>query len=238
MLNVFDIGIILLLVMFIIVGFKNRAIRELFALVGIIVVFVLSYSLKGILGNILCIVLPFFKITGVVEGLSVMNILLYQAIAFMIVFAILLTLYEILLKVSKFIQKIVNLTIILILPSKILGGIIAFVKGWIVLFAVFLCLMIPLKNTELFTSSTMVNKIIYNTPVLSSHSSNFINSVEEIYNLEKQLSNKEISKNEANLKTLDLMLKHKIVDKSTVEQLVKLHKLDDVSNIESVLNKY
>ena len=89
MLNVFDIGIILLLVMFIIVGFKNGAIRELFALVGIIVVFVLSYSLKGILGNILCIVLPFFKITGVVEGLSVMNILLYQAIAFMIVFAIL-----------------------------------------------------------------------------------------------------------------------------------------------------
>lgn len=238
MLNVFDIGIILLLVMFIIVGFKNGAIRELFALVGIIVVFVLSYSLKGILGNILCIVLPFFKITGVVEGLSVMNILLYQAIAFMIVFAILLTLYEILLKVSKFIQKIVNLTIILILPSKILGGIIAFVKGWIVLFAVFLCLMIPLKNTDLFTSSTMVNKIIYNTPVLSSHSSNFINSVEEIYNLEKKLSNKEISKNEANLKTLDLMLKHKIVDKSTVEQLVKLHKLDDVSNIESVLNKY
>ena len=238
MLNVFDIGIILLLVMFIIVGFKNGAIRELFALVGIIVVFVLSYSLKGILGNILCIVLPFFKITGVVEGLSVMNILLYQAIAFMIVFAILLTLYEILLKVSKFIQKIVNLTIILILPSKILGGIIAFVKGWIVLFAVFLCLMIPLKNTDLFTSSTMVNKIIYNTPVLSSHSSNFINSVEEIYNLGKQLSNKEISKNEANLKTLDLMLKHKIVDKSTVEKLVKLHKLDDVSNIESVLNKY
>ncbi len=238
MLNVFDIGIILLLVMFIIVGFKNGVIRELFALVGIIVVFVLSYALKGILGNILCIVLPFFKITGVVEGLSVMNILLYQAIAFMIVFAILLTLYEILLKVSKFIQKIVNLTIILILPSKILGGIIAFVKGWIVLFAVFLCLMIPLKNAEIFTSSTMVNKIIYNTPVLSSHSSNFINSVEEIYNLEKQVSNKEISKNDANLKTLDLMLKHKIVDKKTVEQLVKLHKLDDVSNIESVLNKY
>ncbi len=238
MLNVFDIGIILLLVMFIIVGFKNGAIRELFALVGIIVVFVLSYALKGILGNILCIVLPFFKITGVVEGLSVMNILLYQAIAFMIVFAILLTLYEILLKVSKFIQKIVNLTIILILPSKILGGILAFVKGGIVLFAVFLCLMIPLKNAEIFTSSTMVNKIIYNTPVLSSHSSNFINSVEEIYNLEKQVSSKEISKNDANLKTLDLMLKHKIVDKKTVEQLVKLHKLDDVSNIESVLNKY
>lgn len=237
MLNVFDIGIILLLIMFIIVGFKNGAIKELFSLVGIIVVFVLSYALKGLLGNILCIVFPFFNISGV-ENLTVMNILLYQAVAFIIVFAILLTLYEILLKVSKFIQKLVNLTIILIIPSKIIGGAIALIKGWIVLFAVFLCLMIPLKNVELFTSSTMVNKLIYNTPVLSSHSSSFISTTEEIFDLEKQLSNKEISTNEANLKTLDLMLKHKIVDKKTVEQLVSLHKLDDVSNIESVLNKY
>lgn len=35
-----------------------------------------------------------------------------------------------------------------------------------------------------------------------------------------------------------MMLKHKIVNKSTVESLVKLHKLDDVNNIETVLQKY
>ena len=37
MLNIFDIGIILLLIMFLIVGFKNGVIREAFALIYIFI---------------------------------------------------------------------------------------------------------------------------------------------------------------------------------------------------------
>lgn len=238
MLNIFDVGIILLLIMFLIVGFKNGVIREAFALIGIIAVFILSFVFKGLLGNLMCIILPFFKLSGVIEGFSVINILIYQIIAFMLVFAILLTIYEIFLKISKFIQKLVNLTIILILPSKLLGAVVSLIKGVIVLYAVFIVLMIPLKNSELFTGSTMVNQILYKTPILSQSSNNFINTVEEIYNLAEKVSNKKISTNAANLELLDMMLKHKIVNKSTVESLVKLHKLDDVNNIETVLQKY
>ena len=238
MLNIFDVGIILLLIMFLIVGFKNGVIREAFALIGIIAVFILSFVFKGLLGNLMCIILPFFKLSGIIEGFSVINILIYQIIAFMLVFAILLTIYEIFLKISKFIQKLVNLTIILILPSKILGAVVSLIKGVIVLFAVFIVLMIPLKNSELFTGSTMVNQILYKTPILSQSSNNYINTVEEIYNLAEKVSNKKISTNAANLELLDMMLKHKIVNKSTVESLVKLHKLDDVNNIETVLQKY
>ena len=238
MLNIFDVGIILLLIMFLIVGFKNGVIREAFALIGIIAVFILSFVFKGLLGNLMCIILPFFKLSGIIEGFSVINILIYQIIAFMLVFAILLTIYEIFLKISKFIQKLVNLTIILILPSKLLGAVVSLIKGVIVLFAVFIVLMIPLKNSELFTGSTMVNQILYKTPILSQSSNNYINTVEEIYNLAEKVSNKEIITNDANLELLDMMLKHKIVNKSTVESLVKLHKLDDVNNIETVLQKY
>lgn len=238
MLNIFDVGIILLLIMFLIVGFKNGVIREAFSLIGIIAVFILSFVFKGLLGNLMCIILPFFKLSGVIEGFSVINILIYQIIAFMLVFAILLTIYEIFLKISKFIQKLVNLTIILILPSKLLGSVVSLIKGVIVLFAVFIVLMIPLKNSELFTGSTMVNQILYKTPILSQSSNNYINTVEEIYNLAEKVSNKKISTNAANLELLDMMLKHKIVNKSTVESLVKLHKLDDVNNIETVLQKY
>ena len=238
MLNIFDLGIILLLIMFLIVGFKNGVIREAFALIGIIAVFILSFVFKGLLGNLMCIILPFFKLSGIIEGFSVINILIYQIIAFMLVFAILLTIYEIFLKISKFIQKLVNLTIILILPSKLLGAVVSLIKGVIVLFAVFIVLMIPLKNSELFTGSTMVNQILYKTPILSQSSNNYINTVEEIYNLAEKVSNKKISTNAANLELLDMMLKHKIVNKSTVESLVKLHKLNDVNNIETVLQKY
>ena len=238
MLNIFDVGIILLLIMFFIVGFKNGVIRELFALVGIILVFMLSFALKGIVGNFLCLILPFFKITGVIEGFSVINILIYQAIGFILVFGILLTIYEFILRISRFVQKLVNLTIILIIPYNILGGIVGIIKGWIVLFAVFIVLMIPLRNYSIFTDSTLINKILYNTPVLSDYTSSFTNSVEEIYDLGVKVSNKEISTNEANLETLDIMLKHNVVDKSTVEKLINQNKLDDVKNINSVLNKY
>lgn len=143
--NVFDIGIILIFVMFFISGFRKGIIKELVALVGIVVVFIISFSLKGTVGNLLCTFLPFFKFSGVIEGISTINILMYQMIAFMFVFSTLLGVYAVAMKISKVLQKLVNFTIVLILPSKLLGALVSFVKGYIVLFAVFLVLMIPLK---------------------------------------------------------------------------------------------
>ena len=74
--NVFDIGIVLVLLMFIIVGFKNGVINELAELIGIIVIFVLSFMLKGIVGGMLCTWLPFFDFYGAIQGMSSINILL------------------------------------------------------------------------------------------------------------------------------------------------------------------
>ncbi len=236
--NIFDIGIVLLLIMFFITGFKRGVIKELASLIGIILVFVLSYYLKGMVGNLLCFVFPFFKFAGSIEGLTVLNIVFYQAIAFLLVFGILLSLYVIILKISKVIQKLVNMTIILWLPSKILGGIVAIIEGWIILFLIFLMLLVPLKNQSVFYDSSLVNKILYKTPVLSNSTSTFVNSVTEIYELGEAVSNNSISKNEANLKGIDIVLKYKIASKGMIEKLVELHKLDNISNIDSVLNNY
>ena len=236
--NIFDIGIILILIMCAITGFKKGVIKETVSLVGIILVFIIAFLLKGYLGNVLCKYLPFFNFTGNLKGVVTLNILMYQLIAFFILYSILISIYAIILKVSGIIQKLVNLTIVLILPSKLGGAIVSFISGYIVMFVVLLTLAIPLKNSDLFMESNMVNKILYNTPILSSSTSNINNSIEEIYDLGEQLSKKEINTNEANLKTLDVMLKHKVVNKKTVEQLVVLDKLKEVHNINSVLNKY
>lgn len=238
MLNIFDVGIILLFVMFAIVGFKNGVIKELVALIGIIAVFIISFSLKGIIGNFLCTVLPFFKFTGSIAGLTTINIFLYQAIAFLIVFSALLSIYAIVLKISKFIQKLVNITVILWLPSKILGAVVSLVKGYIVLFAVFLVLMVPLKNQAIFNESTLINNILYKSPILSKSTNNFTSSLTEVYDLVFEVNDQKISTNDANLKSLDIMLKYNIVNKLTVERLIKLHKLDNINNIESIMNKY
>ena len=234
MFNIFDIGIVLVLIMFIIVGLKRGVIKEAVSLLALVLVFIISYSLKGIVGNILCVLLPFLKLDGFVT----LNIFVYQLIAFIIVFMIALGVYEISIKISKFLQKIVNLTIVLWLPSKILGGVVSFLKGYIVLFIIFVFLMIPFGNVSLFKNSKCINFMLYNTPVLSGYTKNFVQPVKEVIVLSSKVSQKTITVNDANLEALDIMLKYKVVDKKTIESLREVHKLDDVQDIDSVLNNY
>jgi len=236
--NIFDIGIILLFVSFIVIGFKHGVIKELVSLIGIIVVFLVAFYLKDFLGNILCTFLPFFKFTGSIEGITTVNILVYQIIAFIIIFSILLTIYAAALKVSKLVQTLVNLTIVLIIPSKILGAIVSFIKGYILIFSIFIVLLIPLKNQPLYYESKLINQILYKTPLLSTQTNNFITATTEIYNLGDKVSKKEISSNEGNSQALDIMLKYKIISRDTAEKLINSKKLENINNAENILNKY
>ena len=224
--NVFDIGIILILIMSFIIGFKNGVIKETVALVGIILVFIVSYLLKDYLGSLLCYIFPFFKFSGKVEGITSLNIIMYQAIAFIIIFSILLGVYAIVLKISKKIQKLVNLTIILWLPSKLLGGVVSFIKGYIVLFAVLIVCLIPLKNQNIFTKSKLVNTILYHTPILSNSTSKFTGATEEIYQLGEKVMNDMITKKEANDQAIQIILKYNIASESTINKLIEMGKID------------
>lgn len=236
--NIFDIGIILILLMFIIVGFKNGVIKELASLIGIIIVFYISFLLKGYIGNFLCLVFPFFNFYGPIEGMTSLNILLYQAIAFILVFGLLLGVYAFILKISKFLQKIVNMTIVLWIPSKILGGVIGFISGLIFLYVILVLLIIPIGDQPIYSESKLVDKIVYHMPVISQTTSKFNKAIKDISVLKNRVVNKEISINETNLEAIDIMLESNITNKNTIEKLIKLHRLDNIRNIDRVLNKY
>lgn len=238
MLSIFDVGIILLLIMFFIVGVKRGVIKETVSLVGIILVFILSFALKDKIGNWLCTYLPFISFKGNIKGLVSMNIFMYQSIAFIIIFSLLLGIYSISLKISKIVQKIVNMTIILWIPSKILGGLVSLIKGYIISFVIVLFLMIPFGGSKIFHESTIVNFMLYKTPIISKYTSDFIKPFKEIYTLGNKMAKDEINVNDANLESLDIMLKYKVVDKKTVEKLIKMNKLNEIKNIDKVISKY
>lgn len=233
-LNIFDIGIVLVLIGYIIGGWKQGVVKETTSFIGIIIVFFLSWFLRGIVGDFLCTILPFFKF----DGLSSLNILIYHGIAFFLLFSILMGLYRLLLKLSNGLQKIVNYTIILIIPSKILGAIIGFIEGWINIFIILLVLLIPLKDFDQYKDSKVNNFILFNTPVLSDTVKPFTKGAKEIYKVTSKIAKKDIEMNEANLESIDIMLKYKLVNKETIEKLVKSNKLENVENIESILSKY
>lgn len=236
--NILDVVIVLILIMSAIIGFKRGAIKEIVSLVGIIIVFVVAFSLKGVLGNVLCKWLPFFNFAGSLEGVTVLNILLYQLIAFLIIYSLLFSVYMIVVKISGAVQKFVHMTIVLWLPSKLIGAVVAFITGYVMVFVVLLALLIPLKDTEFFASSKFANYIVYDTPILASSSENISTSINEIYELGEDLSKGDISKNEANVKTMDVLLKYKIVSPKTARELVILDKLDGISGLDNVIKKY
>lgn len=236
--NILDIAIVLVLIMSAIMGFKRGAIKEIVSLVGIIIVFILAFSLRGVLGNVLCKWLPFFNFAGNLEGVTVLNILLYQLIAFLIIYSLLFSVYMIVVKISGVVQKIVHMTIILWLPSKVIGAVVAFITGYVMVFVVLLALLIPLKDTDIFKNSKFANYIVYDTPILASSSENISTSINKIYELGEDLSKGDISKNEANVKTMDILLKYKVVSAETARELVVLDKLDGISGLDKVIEKY
>lgn len=236
--TIIDIVVILVLIMFAIVGWKNGVIKEVVSLAGLVLIFVIAYTFKEEIGNTLCKYLPFFNFSGSIEGLVSLNILIYQMIAFFIILCILYTIYQIVLKLSGWLQKLVNLTIILKLPSKLAGLVVGAIEGYLIIFALLLILIVPLKEIDGISESKMIPTIVHKTPILSSYTKDISNTITEIYDLADDVANKEITKNQANLKIIDTMIKYDVVSKKTVEQLQVLDKLKKVKGLDSILEKY
>lgn len=235
-----DIVIVLLLIMFGVVGWKQGIIKEVVQLVGLVAILVIAFMFKSELGNIFCKWLPFFSFQGSpIEGMISINILIYQLLGFFAIFVVLYGVYSIILKLSGIFQKIVDWTLILLLPSKIGGLLVGLVEGYILIFILLLLILVlPANITNNFRNSTLVNTIVYKTPVLSSSAKDVTTSMKDIYNLTDKVINKKIETNDANLQTIDIMLKYDLVTPKTVEQLVILDKLKGIKGIDNVINKY
>ena len=87
--TIVDAVVILFLLLGAVLGFKKGAIRSLVGLVGTIAVVVIAYYLKNPVADLLYNFVPFFDFSGNWQGLVTLNILLYESIAYVLVFVIL-----------------------------------------------------------------------------------------------------------------------------------------------------
>lgn len=234
MLNVLDSIIILFLIMGSLVGFKRGVIKSATMFIGAIVVIIFSYILKNPISKILYSIFPFFNFANDFEGLTVLNIIIYEALAFVLVFIVLMSILQILIKVTGGIEKILKFTIVLGIPSKLLGAIFGLCESFLFVFvALFLVTQIPSTN-ELVSNSLLADKIVNHSPILSNISKEYYQAIEEIISIKDQnIHNKE----EYNEKSLDILLKYKIVKVEAVEKLLEMKKLE-MKNAEKILEKY
>src|SRR5574344_2757537 len=98
--NIVDIIIIIWLLFGLIAGIKNGFTKQLISFVGFVVILFISYHLKNYVSVWMYEYLPFFKFGGIFKGVTVLNIALYELLAFIAVFAILETIFSIVMWVG------------------------------------------------------------------------------------------------------------------------------------------
>lgn len=232
-----DLLIVIFIAIGAFVGFKQGFTKSLINFIGLSLVIALSFLLKNPVSEMLMNTMPFFPFGGLIKGLTVLNILLYEMIAFFLIFSILMIVLKVLSMTTSVFEKILSFTIILGIPSKILGSIVGALKNYIIVFFVLYFLSMPnFSEVSIVNSSNLKDPILKNTPVLSGSADSALKLVDE-FNLLSEKYKSKTTVDEFNLETLDLLLKYNITKTSTVKKLISSGKIK-IDGVERVLEKY
>lgn len=221
--NVVDVIIIALLVVGGIAGFKAGVIKKLTDFIGMFVVIILAFYLKNYISVIMYENLPFFNFFGLINGIDALNILLYEVIAFLVVFIALLFVLKVILMLTGLVEKILKATVILSIPSKLLGIVVGVIEMYVYLFLILVIVSLPIFDSSFLKNSKMNNFILNNTPVLSSVSEEIIDIYGDVYSI---IDNRKSKTNEElNEEILKVLIDKKVVTKESARKLVDKNKV-------------
>ena len=234
--NVVDIAILLVIVGFAIYGYRTGVIKTTVATVGLVLVFVFAYIFKNPVAEQLTLHLPLFSFGGFFSEITILNVIIYQLIAFIIVFSVLITIFALVVKLSSLIEKLLKVTVILRLPSKVLGAIVGLAEGVIIASIALMIFTLPVFNITEVHESKLKNILMENVPITGTLSRGTNKAINEIMELKKVYTNSH-NKNEFNAKCFDVLLKYNIINVEYGNKLIESGKLK-IDGAEEILEKY
>ena len=221
--NVVDVIIIALLILGGVAGFKAGVIKKLTDFIGMFVVIILAFYLKNYISVIMYENLPFFNFFGLINGIDTLNILLYEVIAFLVIFIALLFVLKVVLMLTDKKKKILKATVILSIPSKLLGIVVGVIEMYVYLFLILVIVSLPIFDSSFLKDSKMNNFILNNTPVLSGVSEEIIDIYGDVYNIIDNRKNK--TNEQLNEEILKVLIDKKVVTKESAKKLVDRNKI-------------
>ena len=229
--SIVDIIVLVILVSFATIGFSRGVFKSLVAFVGFLIVVCLAYLFKNILGDFLILNLPFidFDIGG---GSVVMNIIMYQTIAFIIMLIIFGIVYRVLLTVTGIFEKILRITIILGIPSKLLGLLVGILEGIIIVYLALFFITQPFIKMDILNDSKFAKPILTKTPLLSNFAESTMSVITEVNDTIEAKDDSDFD-----LKLTELILKNKVADANLLQKLIDNKKIE-VSGIQEIVDKY
>ena len=230
--SIVDILIIAVILIFAIIGLKRGVFQSLIAIVGFIAVICISYLLKNYIGDFLVLNLPFTKYSFIPGGSLVFNVITYESIAFILMLIVLGLIYKIALTISGVFEKLLKITIVLGIPSKILGFIVGAIEGYIFVYLILFFVIQPYVRINLIEDSKYSEKIKKKTPLLSSFAEDTFVIINEIDETIKIGDDKNFD-----IKLTDLILKRKITSVNVMQQLIDDKKIAS-EGIQEIVNNY
>ena len=230
-----DVIIVLVLLIGIYTGYKRGFLESAIRFIGICAAFVISFLFKNPISVYLYKHLPFFKIEGMFKGVSVINILIYEVIAFIILFTVCLIVLKIVAKLTGLVDKALSFIFLIGLPNKLLGAIVGFLGSYFLLYFVGIAFIIGSSMYGFEMKKSFVNTVV-ETPILEKTFGDSMKALDEIASMAKDYEDVE-EKDEYNYKSLEILLKYKIVTADNVEYL-KDNKKIDIPNVDELISKY
>ena len=187
--------------------------------------------MKGYLSSILYRFCPFFEFSGSIHGITSLNLLLYEGISFLLLVFLFSSILQVIKATTHTFESFLNMTIILGIPSKILGAVVGVIQNFIFLFIFLYFLSLPMLRLDMVRNSSFSNKILNSTPFLSQVCEDTLKVIEDFENLLDKYDT-EPDRKQLNQETLQLFVDHDIVDVDTANHLIENGKLKYVEKVE------
>ena len=121
------------------------------------------------------------------------------------------------------VEKILKATVILSIPSKLLGIVVGVIEMYVYLFLILVIVSLPIFDSSFLKDSKMNNFILNNTPVLSGVSKEIIDIYGDVYNIIDNRKNK--TNEQLNEEILKVLIDKKVVTKESAKKLVDRNKI-------------
>ena len=169
---------------------------------------------------------------GFIKGIEAINVLIYEAMAFFVVFIGLLFILRVILLMTGLVEKILKATVILSIPSKILGIFVGAIEMYVYVFLLLVILTLPVFNIPYIRESKIADTMLNNTPVLSGISEEMVDIYGNVYNIVTDKDNK--TNEELNEEVLVFLIEKQVLSKDSARRLVNQNKvhINDFSILE------
>jgi len=203
-------------------GFKKGFFESFLRFIGFLLASILAFVFKNKLSVVLYTYLPFFKFGGAFKGIYAINILLYELLAYFIIFFVILIVFSLLIKMTHVIEKVIKAIPLIGFLDRLLGAFIGFVQSFIILYLVLFVFKFCSNLFGFNIRESLVDNIL-EIKVLNDKFGNSLDTFNQITELKNSYDSTQ--KEEFNNKSIQILLDNKIITQENLDLLIEKGKL-------------